>query len=242
MNTQETLNAIIDTQNKRLFRFQKSMFCVELEYQLKQAGYNAILTRDKYNGIVYQSLIIGDVKQSKQLLITHYDTPSFFISLFKYKSFDMDYRKKLTVLNDILKGMLVTAIVSSVLYFLIKNILAGNNVLLFSILSLILFLLSVLFIRLPGFIPSSKYSNNQSIKKVIEEYINHPDDVSIILVEDGCGHQMGYQMISQSLKKRMNNKSFEIYDQSYDSMSTLPNNTILNYFKDEKVKLVTIDN
>lgn len=242
MNPIEKIYTIIETQKIRYFRFQKFVFLSEIKNVLDQEGIEAYLLTDTFRNQKYHSLIVGNLKQSKKLIISHYDTPSLIHNMISFKPFDTQKRQKISMIIDGAKTLLIVLLVSYPLFILTQNILNGNNVLFYGVLSLILFLFSVLLIRLPFLILSYKNENGDTLKYLFKQVFDKNDDTSFVIVDDGMSFQMGYQIIGKNLSQINYKHEIHLLDQMKSTKQALEidsEKTILKFFEGLKVKLFT---
>jgi len=217
MKTLEILYTIIDAQKTRYFRCQKVVFLSEIKNVLEKEGIQAHLLTDIFRKQKYHSLIIGDLKNAKRVIITHYDTPNLLQSLIKFEAFEVQKREKISFMIDGLKSIIICVLSGFLLFAFIQNILIGNNIFIYSILSLLIFLLSVLLIKLPILIPSLNNENKNTLKYMLKKALEKEANIAYIFVDDGMCYQMGYQILSNNLKQVDISYEVELLDQINDS-------------------------
>jgi len=245
MNTIDKLNAIIDTQKIRYFRFQKALFLSEIKGVLDQEGIEAHLLTDTYRNQKYHSLVVGNLKDSKKIVVTHYDTPSIIYNIIPLKPFESPRRQRISMIIDSLKSLFIVIIVSFPLFWMMQNILNGKDVTLNGVLSLSLFLASILFMRLPIIIPSFRNENSNTLKYIIEKILEKEDNTSFVLVDDGMSFQLGYQILSNNLNQFNYKHEIHLLDQiklehNIKQFNVLDDKTTtLKFFIDLKVNLFT---
>lgn len=213
MKTIETIETILNTQKARFFRYQKSIFLVELMNALEKEGIKARVLRDVFRNQTYYSLVIGDLRMADKIVVSHFDTPSFILDSFEFDPFEMSRRQSISMIMDVLKSVLITVIVGIILLPLFKSIFMGESVVLFSILSLFVFLFSVFIFRLPGFVASQKNKSKHTLSLFIKRVLNNEENTSFVLVDDGSSYQMGYQILSKYIKQINKDCVIELMDQ-----------------------------
>lgn len=237
MKTQEILYTIIDTQKTRYFRFQKVVFLSEVKNVLEKEGIQSHLLTDIFRNQKYHSLVIGDLKNAKRVIISHYDTSNVILSLIKFEPFEVQKRQRASFMIDGLKSIIICVIAGLLLFAFIQNILIGNNIIIYSILSLLIFLFSVLFIKLPILIPSLNNENKSTLKYMLKKSLEKEVNIAYVLVDDGICYQMGYQILSNNLKQIDNNYEIELLDQIND----LNNIRNINNLEKQKTRLKYFD-
>ena len=213
MKTIETIETILNTQKARFFRYQKSIFLVELMNALEKEGVKARVLRDVFRNQTYYSLVIGDLRMADKIVISHFDTPSFILDSFDFDPFEMSRRQSISMIMDGVKSVLITVIVGIILLPLFKSIFMGESVVLFSILSLLVFLCSVFIFRLPGFVPSQKNKSRHTLSLFMKRVLSNEENTSFALVDDGSSYQMGYQILSKYIKQINKDCVIELMDQ-----------------------------
>jgi hypothetical protein len=213
MKAQERIEILLDTQKARFFRFQKNVFLVELKAILDEEGIEAKIVKDVYRKQIYQSLIIGNLLESNKLVIGHFDTPSWILDNFKFKPFEIKKRQRISLILEGIKFILVTFVNGIILLSLFERIISGENVVLFSALSLLVFLSSVFLFRLPGIIPSQKNKNRQTLSLLMKRALEKETDTSFVIVDDGSAYQLGYQILGSNLRQVNKNYEIELIDQ-----------------------------
>jgi hypothetical protein len=245
MEILEQLNTIIDTQRTRYFRFQKVVFLSEIKTILEKEGIETHLLTDVYRNQKYHSLLIGNINNAKKVVITHYDTSSLIHDLFKFEAFETKKRQKISLMIDGFKSIIISSFACVLLFILIQNILNGNNIVIYSILSLILFLISVYLIRLPIFLPSILNENKNTLKYLFKKVVENNPNISYVIVDDGLCYQMGYQILSKYLKQVNKKYEIELLDQVNETLSVRPiednetGDTRMKYFDGLKAKTYT---
>ncbi len=245
MKTQEILNTIIDTQKTRYFRFQKVVFLSEVKNVLEKEGIQAHLLTDIFHNQKYHSLVIGNLKNAKRVIISHYDTSNLMLSLIKFEPFEVQKRQKVSFMIDGLKSIIICVIAGFLLFTFIQNILIGNNIFIYSILSLIIFLSSVLCIKLPILLPSINNENKNTLKYMLKKALEKELNTAYVLVDDGMCYQIGYQILSNNLKQVDDNYEIELLDQIIDLNNIIYANNLdkqktrLKYFDGLNVKPYT---
>jgi len=243
MTTLEQLNTLIDLQKTRFYRFQKVVFLSELKNILDQDGIKSYLLTDEYRNQKYHSLVVGDLKNAIKVMVSHYDTPSLIHNYISFKPFDIKKRQQVGLVIEGIKTTLIVLLASYPLYIMVQNIMSGNNVLLFGIVSLILFLISLLLIRLPILLPSVRNENKDTLKYMVRIILEKEPNTSFVFVDDGVNYQMGYQILSKNLKLLRRDINITIYDNvENDSPKEYKtndlSNTILSYFDLTYTKLM----
>lgn len=243
MTTLEQLNALIDLQKTRYFRFQKFVFLSELRNKLDQEGIKSYLLTDEYRNQKYHSLVVGDLKTAVKVTISHYDTPSLIHDYFNFKPFDVNKRQRVGMIIEGIKAILIVILASYPLFIMIQDIMLGYNVYLFGVMSLILFLVSLLLIRLPIFLPSVRNENKDTLKYMVKLILEKEPNTSYVFVDDGMNYQMGYQILSKNLKHLKRDMSIIIYDNVINNTPTEYksddlSDTILRFFDSKYTSLM----
>lgn len=242
MEILEQLNTIIDTQKTRYLRFQKVVFLSEIKKILEKEGIETHLLTDIFRNQKYHSLVIGNLKDAKKVIVSHYDTSNLIQDFFKFEPFEIKKRQRISLIIDAIKSIIICIISGFILFTFVQSILNGVNVTLFSILSLALFLISVLFIRMPILLPSFRNENRNTIKYVFRRILEKDNNTSFVLVDDGMNYQMGYQILSKNLKQSKRNYNIELLDHIDESLNVKQlmisevKNTRMKYFDELKVK------
>ena len=95
--------------------------------------------------------MIGNLKESKKNMISHYDTPSLIHDLVEFEPFEIRKRQIVSMIIDGIRLILLWAVLCVTLFTFARDILENQNFLIYSLLSLMTLFISIFLLRLPGF-------------------------------------------------------------------------------------------
>lgn len=193
--------------HRRFYRNEKIRFIQHIERDFHEMKYKTSILAPKGSKGKAINLLIGDVKNAKNIIIAAYDTPVKSFGLYKYKPFDLRKRYlqyMITVLIPLFIITLTCFILSSIFLKIewLKGIFRIED-----LLAMTLYLIGIiLIVRYAKGIPNSRNLNRNSSGVVallsIASKLNDKERAStaFVLTDFGCINHLGDQMLKAYLQ------------------------------------------